>query len=136
MESASQRVNLAMANVLRDTLIAVTMIIIRFPSNTQTKADSAAVRSIIMNAMEHAPQSIDLATESVLMGGLIVEVSAAVKSTIMTAMELVPPSTEPAMESVLRDYLNVTDTATLNRIRTSIIMSVMEMFMMIRERIF
>ena len=123
MESASQGGNPAMANVLRDTLIALTTTTIII---TKTMADSAAVRSIIMNAMEHAPQSIDLATESVLMGGLIVEVSAAVKSTIMTAMELVPPSTEPAMESVLRDYLNVTDTATLNRIRTSIIMSVME----------
>ena len=100
MESASQGGNPATASVLRDTLIALTTTTIII---TETTADSAAVRSIIMNAMEHAPQSIDLATESVLMGGLIAEVSAAVKSIIMTAMELAPPSTEPAMESVLRD---------------------------------
>ena len=88
-----------MASVLRGTLIALTMITIII---TMTTAVSVAVKSIIMNAMEHAPQSIDLAMESVLKDGLIAEVSAAMKSIITTVMESAPASITPAMESALK----------------------------------
>ena len=62
MENASQGGNLATASVLRDTLIALTIIIIMI----MTAPISAAVRRIIMNAMEHALRSFTLAMESVL----------------------------------------------------------------------
>ena len=85
-----------MASVLRGTLNALMIMII------VTKAVSVAVRSIIMNAMEHAPQSLDLAMESALRDGLIAKIRAAMKSVFMIAMELAPPSPTPAMESALK----------------------------------
>ena len=89
-----------MASVLRGTLIALTMITIIITRHET--AVSVAVRSIIMIAMELAPQSTTPVMESVLKDILIAEVSAAMKSIIMIAMELAPPSIDPAMESALK----------------------------------
>ena len=63
MESASQKGALATEIVLRDTLIAMTIIIIIM---IMTAPISVAVRRIIMNAMEHAPRRISLVMERVL----------------------------------------------------------------------
>ena len=98
VESAYQKMLLAMALVLRETFIVLTLM----NMNGVTLAVSALVRSIIMIVMEPATQRLDPVMDSVQMDTLHVEgeLSAAVKSLIMIAMEPVPQSLNPAMERV------------------------------------
>ena len=89
---------LAMALVLKETFIALTLMIM----NGVTLAVSAELRVIIMTVMEPATQSGDHVMDSVQMDTLNVEgeLFAEVKSLIMIVMEPVPPSLNPAMERV------------------------------------
>ena len=128
MESAPLGGNLATASVLRGTLIALlskkTLPFIIIMS--LATAVSVAVRSVIMNAMEHAPQGEPLAMESVLRDIEIAEVSVAMKRVIMIAMESAPQSTLPVMESALKVYLSAMVDASPRGIWTRVTGTVME----------